>query len=156
MAGMDLNRMIERLNALIALDHDAVGAYEAAIHRIDVESLRMTLRGFQADHERHIQDLSRVVVTLGGTPRTAPDAMGFLLKGFTAVTSMMGNEAALQAMRGNELLTNRTYRMALEEEWSDETRAIIERNFSDEQRHLAFIEAALRNRIWEQQTPVQP
>ena len=155
MAAMDLNRMIERLNNLIALDHDAVGAYEAAINRIDVESLRMSLRGFQADHERHIQDLSRVVKQLGGTPRTKPDAKGFILKGFTAVTSMMGNEAALQAMRGNELLTNRTYRMALDEEWSDETRAIIERNFSDEQRHLAFIEQALRNRTWEQ-TTVQP
>ncbi|WP_375769854.1 ferritin-like domain-containing protein [Archangium gephyra] len=152
MAAMDLNRMIERLNDLIALDYDAVGAYEAAINRIDVESLRMSLRGFQADHERHIQDLTQAVVSLGGTPRTKPDAKGFILKGFTAVTSMMGNEAALQAMRGNELLTNRTYRMALDEEWSDETRAIIERNFSDEQRHLAFIESALRNRLWEQTT----
>ncbi|MFY0563059.1 ferritin-like domain-containing protein [Archangium lansingense] len=155
MAAMDLNRMLERLNNLIALDYDAVGAYEAAINRIDVESLRMRLREFQQDHERHIQDLSRVVVGLGGKPRTKPDAKGFILKGFTAVTSMMGNEAALQAMRGNELLTNRTYRVALEEEWSDETRAIIERNFSDEQRHLAFIEEALRNRSWEQ-TTVQP
>jgi uncharacterized protein (TIGR02284 family) len=155
MAAMDLNKMIERLNDLIALDRDAVGAYEAAITRMDVESLRMSLREFQADHERHIQDLSRVVVSLGGTPRTKPDAKGVLLKGFTAVTSMMGNEAALQAMRGNELLTNRTYRMALEEEWNDETRAIIERNYSDEQRHLAFIEGALRNRNWEQ-PPVQP
>ena len=155
MAGLDLNRMIERLNALIALDYDAVGAYEAAINRIDVESLRMSLRGFQQDHERHIQELSRVVTQLGGTPRQRPDAMGFILKGFTTVTSMMGNEAALQAMRGNETLTNRTYRMALDEEWSDEARAIIERNFQDEQRHLAFIENALRNRIWEQ-TPVQP
>ncbi|HEX5753114.1 MAG TPA: ferritin-like domain-containing protein [Archangium sp.] len=155
MAAMDLNKMLERLNDLIALDYDAVGAYEAAINRIDVESLRMSLRGFQADHERHIQDLSRVVTQLGGTPRTKPDAKGFILKGFTAVTSMMGNEAALQAMRGNELLTNRTYRAALEMEWSGETRAIIERNYSDEQRHLAFIESALRNRIWEQ-APVQP
>lgn len=155
MAAMDLNRMIDRLNNLIALDYDAVGAYEAAINRIDVESLRMSLRGFQQDHERHIQELSRVVMGLGGTPRTKPDAKGFILKGFTAVTSMMGNEAALQAMRGNEMLTNRTYRMALDEEWSPETRAIIERNYADEQRHLAFIEQALRNRTWEQ-TTVQP
>ncbi|HEX8820154.1 MAG TPA: ferritin-like domain-containing protein [Archangium sp.] len=155
MAAMDLNRMIERLNALIALDYDAVGAYAAAIHRIDVESLRMRLREFQQDHVRHIQDLSRVVMDLGGTPRQKPDAMGFILKGFTAVTSMMGNEAALQAMRGNEVLTNHTYRMALDESWSDEARAIIERNFSDEQRHLAFIEDALRNRSWEQ-LPMQP
>jgi uncharacterized protein (TIGR02284 family) len=155
MAAMDLNRMIERLNELIALDYDAVGAYAAAIHRIDVESLRMRLREFQQDHERHIRELSEVVTRLGGTPRTTPDAKGFILKGFTAVTSMMGNEAALQAMRGNETLTHRTYRMALDEDWSDEARALIERNFSDEQRHLAFIEDALRHRIWEQ-TTVQP
>ncbi|HEX8439388.1 ferritin-like domain-containing protein [Archangium sp.] len=155
MAAMDLNRMIQRLNDLIALDYDAVGAYEAAITRVDVESLRMSLRAFQQDHVRHIQDLSRVVTMLGGTPTQKPDLKGFLLKGFTAVTSMMGNEAALQAMRGNEVLTNRTYQMALSEDWSDEARRIIERNFSDEQRHLAFIEGALRNRIWEQ-TPVQP
>jgi uncharacterized protein (TIGR02284 family) len=155
MAAMDLNRMIERLNDLIALDYDAVGAYEAAIDRIDVESLRMSLRTFQQDHERHIQDLSRVVTMLGGTPRQRPDMKGFILKGFTAVTSMMGNEAALQAMRGNEVLTNRTYQMALNEDWSDEARRIIERNYSDEQRHLAFIEGALRNRVWEQ-APVQP
>lgn len=155
MAAMDLNRMIERLNDLIALDFDAVGAYDAAIHRIDIEPLRMSLRTFQQDHERHIRDLSRIVLTLGGTPTQRPDVKGFFLKGFTAVTSMMGNEAALQAMRGNEELTSRTYRAALEEEWSDETRALIERNYSDEQRHLAFIEAALRNRIWEQGA-VQP
>ena len=155
MPAMDLNKMLERLNDLIALDYDAVGAYEAAINRIDVESLRTSLREFQRDHERHIQELSRVVTQLGGKPRKKPDAKGFILKGFTAVTSMMGNEAALQAMRGNELLTNRTYRMALDEEWSNETRAIIERNYSDEQRHLAFIEQALRNRAWEQPT-VQP
>jgi uncharacterized protein (TIGR02284 family) len=155
MAAMDLNRMLERLNDLIALDYDAVGAYTAAIDRIDVESLRMSLREFQRDHERHIQDLSRVVTTLGGTPRQKPDIKGFILKGFTAITAMMGIEAALQAMRGNEVLTNRTYQMALDEEWSDEARRIIERNFSDEKRHLAFIENALRTRMWEQ-TPVQP
>lgn len=155
MAAMDMNRMIERLNELIALDYDAVGAYAAAIDRIDVESLRMRLREFQQDHMRHIRDLSQVVTMLGGKPRKAPDVKGFILKGFTAVTSMMGNEAALQAMRGNEVLTNRTYRMALDEDWSTEARAIIERNCADEQRHLAFIEDALRNRIWEQ-TTVQP
>jgi uncharacterized protein (TIGR02284 family) len=150
MAAMDLNKMLERLNDLIALDYDAVGAYEAALNRIDAESLRMSLRTFQQDHERHIRDLSQVVTMLGGTPRQKPDTKGFILKGFTAVTSMMGNEAALQAMRGNEMLTNRTYQNALKEDWSDEARRVIERNFSDEQRHLKFIEDALRNRIWEQ------
>jgi uncharacterized protein (TIGR02284 family) len=151
MAVTDQQRMIERLNDLIALDHDAVGAYEAAITRIDIESLRMSLREFQNDHLRHIQDLSRVVLSLGGTPRQKPDVKGFLLKGFTAITSMMGNEAALKAMQGNEKLTNRSYEHALKESWTEDVRTIIERNFRDEQRHLAFIENALRTRLWEQQ-----
>jgi uncharacterized protein (TIGR02284 family) len=150
MASMDQKKMVKKLNELIALDHDAVGAYEAAIERIDVEFLRMRLREFQQDHERHIQQLSQAVRRLGGTPRERPDAKGFLLKGFTAVTSMMGNEAALQAMRGNEVLTNRTYRSALEEEWSEDLRSLIERNYQDEQHHLSFIEEALRDRSWEQ------
>jgi uncharacterized protein (TIGR02284 family) len=150
MAVMDKNKMIERLNDLIALDHDAVGAYEAAIDRMDVDFLRTRLREFQEDHRRHIRDLSQAVQQLGGKPREKPDVKGFILKGFTAVTSMMGTEAALQAMRGNENLTNRTYKNALNEEWSDDIRMIIERNYRDEQRHLAFIEDALRNRVWEQ------
>jgi uncharacterized protein (TIGR02284 family) len=154
MAGMD-NQMIDRLNDLIALDYDAVGAYEAAIERIHVEALRMRMREFQADHRRHIQELSAVVTRMGGTPRGKPDVKGFVLKGFTAITSMMGTEAALRAMQGNEKYTNHTYRKAMEHQWPDEVRAIIERNFRDEQRHLGFIEESLRMRSWEE-TGVHP
>jgi uncharacterized protein (TIGR02284 family) len=150
MAVMDQNKMIDRLNELIALDYDAVGAYEAAIDRIDVEFLGSRLREFQGDHRRHIQELSRVVTGLGGKPREKPDVKGFLLKGFTAITSMMGNEAALKAMQGNEKLTNRIYEQAMRESWPEEVRVIIERNFRDEQRHLAFIEESLRLRTFEQ------
>lgn len=150
MAVMDQNKMIDRLNELIALDYDAVGAYEAAIDRIDVEFLRSRLREFQGDHRRHIQELSRVVVGLGGKPREKPDVKGFFIKGFTAITSIMGNEAALKAMQGNEKLTNRTYEQAMKEGWPEEVRVIIERNFRDEQRHLAFIEESLRLRSFEQ------
>lgn len=150
MSPMEQSRMVEKLNDLIALDRDAVGAYEAAIDRMDVEFLRSQLRTFQADHERHISDLGAVVSRMGGTPRQRPDVKGFFIKGFTAITSMMGTEAALKAMRGNEKLTNNTYQKALNEEWTDEVRQIIERNFRDEQRHLAFIEEQLRTRSWEQ------
>lgn len=145
----DIHKMIDRLNDLIALDRDAVGAYEAAIERIKTESIRARLRAFQADHERHIRDLSDVVVRFGGKARERPDLKGFAIKGFTAVTSMMGDQAALQAMRGNEVLTNRTYKAALEAPWPDDVRGLIERNFNDEQRHLAAIEKDLRDHAWE-------
>lgn len=147
---MDPSHTIEKLNDLIALDRDAIGAYQAAIDRVDVESIRSRLSEFQGDHHRHVDDLSRVVSRLGGTPRARPDAKGFVLKGFTAITSMMGNEAALRAMQGNENLTNRTYADALKLQWPPDIRTLLESNYRDEQRHLAWIEDALRNRIWEQ------
>ena len=146
---MNPSQQIEKLNDLIQLDYDAVGAYEAAIDRIDVESIRSSLREFQNDHRRHIQELSAQVRSLGGTPKERPDMKGFVLKGFTAITSMMGNEAALRAMQGNEKLTNTSYANALRESWSEPVRQLLERNYHDEQRHLAYIEDALRNRIWE-------
>lgn len=147
---MDPSKTLEKLNDLIALDRDAIGAYQAAIDRIDVDSIRAQLMEFQGDHRRHVDDLSKVVVRLGGTPRGKPDVKGFVLKGFTAITSMMGTEAALRAMQGNENLTNRTYADALKFQWPQDIRNLVEANYRDEQRHLAYIEDALRNRIWEQ------
>jgi uncharacterized protein (TIGR02284 family) len=152
----DLEKMVERLNDLIALDRDAVEAYRSAIERISVEDLKSQLRAFQGDHERHTRDLSAVVLRFGGRPRERPDVKGFILKGFTAVTSSMGDGPALRAMKGNEELTNRTYARSLEEDWPDDVRVLIERNYSDEQRHLAAIEDFIRLRAEEPAGPVHP
>src|SRR5690242_12433095 len=132
-AQQDVKHMIEKLNDLIALDYDALGAYEAATQRITAMQVRDQLRQFQMDHERHIRDLAEIVVRLGGQARKKPDAKGFLIKGFTAVTSTMGDEAALRAMQGNERLTNSTYAKAMQEGWPQDIRQVIARNYGDEQ-----------------------
>lgn len=152
----EMAKTIERLNDLIALDIDAVNAYESAVERVDVPYIAERLREFQQDHERHVRELSDVVRRMGGEPRRKPDVKGFLLKGFTTITSMMGTEAALKAMQGNETLTNRTYSEALREDWPADVRTIIARNHADEQRHLRFIEQCLQERAWEQAPTVQP
>lgn len=152
----DMMKMVERLNDLIALDTDAIFAYQAAIKRIHTTTLRDQLLAFQQDHERHLRDLTDAVQRLGGKPRERRDVKGFILQGFTAITSEMGDEAALKAMQGNEKLTNRTYQRASSEEWPADVQALLTRNFSDEQRHLRFIEESLRNRTWEQAEPAQP
>lgn len=152
----DLNRMIERLNNLIAIDYDASRTYESAIQRIEARHLIERLRSFQVDHERHIQELGGVVKGLGGKPRAGPDLKGFVIQGFTAITSEIGDEAALKAMRGNEKLTTKTYSDALAEDWPDQIRKPISNNYSDEQWHLAFIEEALRLRSWEQRPAAAP
>jgi uncharacterized protein (TIGR02284 family) len=139
----DIDKLIEKLNDLIALDIDAVNAYETAIKRVEASDVRERLRGFQQDHERHIRDLSGCVVDLHGKPRQKADTKGFFLKSFTAITSMMGDKAALAAMKGNEQLINRGYDKALEENWPPSVRTVIERNRADERKQLAFIEELL-------------
>jgi len=139
----DMTKMIDSLNDLIALDYDAVHAYESAITRISDASIQNRLREFQGDHEQHIRDLSGYVASYGKEPRKKPDTKGFFIQAFTAITSMMGDKAALTAMKSNEELTNRTYDKALQHEWPGPVRRIIEKNRDDERRHLAYVEEQL-------------
>lgn len=138
---------IKTLNNLIHLDRDAIRAYEQAIQACEVVEIREKLTEFMGDHQQHVRDLDAKVRALGGQPPTGRDIKGFLIEGFTALTSM-GDRSALMAMRGNEELTTRTYRSAIEDVRSEDLRALIEKNYEDEARHLAWIKATLDSRGW--------
>ncbi len=145
----DDKKKLAKLQSLAQLDVDAIGTYEAALKRVDVPMLVEELGEFKADHERHVRSLNALIAKYGGQPVSfKPDLMGSVLKGFTSVTSMMGNEAALIAMIGNEELTTRTYQAALKLEWSPEEKTVIESHYADEQRHLSWIRDAAKSRRW--------
>ncbi|MBI4405836.1 MAG: ferritin-like domain-containing protein [Deltaproteobacteria bacterium] len=148
-----MKNQIDRLNSLIQLDYDAVLAYSQAIDNVELDEVKDKFSGFKADHERHIQELSSEVRTLGGIPHErARDLKGFFIEGFTAIRSMTGTAGALKAMRMNELLTNRNYQRTMKEAFPDRTKRILERNFQDEQRHIKYIEQAIEAKIWESET----
>jgi uncharacterized protein (TIGR02284 family) len=147
---MEPDKQLSKLRDLAQLDIDATSLYEEAINRITVPLIREKLTEFRVDHLRHVQDLSEEIIKLGGRPvENAPDVKGTLLRGFTALTSMMGNQAAVMAMIGNEELTNRSYESALKLDWSPSQRALIEKNYADEKRHLAWLKSASKQKLWE-------
>jgi uncharacterized protein (TIGR02284 family) len=147
---VETQQVIERLESLMQLDHNAVQAYEQAIARIDIPAVREKLEEFRADHERHIVDLDVSIRQLGGEPEElSRDLKGTLLEGFTALRSVAGTEGALKAMKTNEQLTNRQYDDALSLDLPQEIREVLERNRDDERRHLAFIDASIDRRVWE-------
>jgi rubrerythrin len=140
---------VEKLRSLAQMDVDAVGAYDAAIARVKEPLVRERLSEFRVDHVRHVQDLNALIHQFGGEPvELRPDLKGAAMKGLTAMTSMMGTEAALVAMLGNEEFTNRAYELALSFEWSPEVRTLIEKNRRDEERHITWIKEAVRVRAW--------
>jgi uncharacterized protein (TIGR02284 family) len=141
---------METLESLMQLDFDAVQAYTQAIERIDHRAVREQLTAFRADHQRHIADLSECIRRFGGEPpERKRDFKGFLIEGFTAIRSMTGTEGALKAMQGNEETTNKHYREALDVAFPADVRALIERNYDDERRHLTYVDDALNDRVWE-------
>jgi uncharacterized protein (TIGR02284 family) len=148
---MENKDIVSKLYDLCQLDIDAIRAYDEAIEKIDIETVAENLRNFRADHQRHVSDLTAQIVKYGGTaPENKPDVKGFVIQGFTSLRSLTGTPGALKAMRGNEVLTNSKYKAAQELDLPVDLRQIIDRNYSDEQRHLAYISQCIDQKIWEQ------
>lgn len=140
----------DKLIQLIHLDIDAALAYAQAIENVDMPEVAKRLTEFRRDHERHIDELSIEVRRLGGEPpERKRDVKGFFIEKFTAIRSKTGTEGALKAMRMNEELTNITYETALKTEMPESARAIVLRNRDDERRHLAYIQNAIKEKLWE-------
>lgn len=140
-------KVISVLNDLIQLDIDAVHAYGQAIDAVEDSVVRGRLLEFQNDHERHIRELGQTVREQGGTPiEHKRDFKGFLIEGMTAIRSATGTKGALKAMKTNEVLTNRKYDKALEEDLPPRVRDLVLRNRDDERRHLQYIESCLTSK----------
>jgi uncharacterized protein (TIGR02284 family) len=141
---------IQSLQDLIHLDMDAINAYQKAIDACEHESVSSKLREFQGDHRRHVTDLTAELLRLGEKADVRTDIKGFFIEGFTALTSL-GTRSALVSMKGNEHLTTSKYKAALElQDLPQSAKDLLKRNYSDEARHLKWIEDALEGKIWEQ------
>ena len=141
---------VAKLRALAQVDVDAIAAYDVAISRVSEPLVRERLEQFRRDHVRHVRELDALVQRLGAGPLALrPDLRGAAMRGLTALGGMMGTEATLLAMLGNEEVSNRAYALALALEWDVETRLLIRRHRADEERHGTWVRDALRERPWQ-------
>lgn len=136
---------ITMLEHLIALDFDALEAYDTAIRRLSDDELRRQFAAFREDHERHIRELQPVVRELGGDPPNESDYKGVLAKGRVTLADLAGDKGVLHAMKTNEDDTNTAYERARgRPDVPDYVHDLLARNQADEHRHRAWIEAKLR------------
>jgi uncharacterized protein (TIGR02284 family) len=128
------------LNSLIELDYDAIAAYRSAIDKLGNADDKSALRGFMADHERHIVDLRPFVERFGEKASDGTNAMVILTKGKVVIAGLMGDRAILEAMKSNEDDTNRRYeKAASRRDLPSELMGVLEKNLSDERRHRAYL-----------------
>jgi rubrerythrin len=127
---------VAMLNDLLQLDHDAVGAYGIAIHAATDEAHRETLREFRADHERHIEELTRLIQDRGGKPIQAPHLPTSVFKLAVQKAGALGGQTALLlAFKANERQSRDKYRRAAESADDLEVADVLARGADDEIRH---------------------
>jgi rubrerythrin len=138
-------RRIATLNDLLQLDHDAVGAYGIAIHATADESRRETLREFRADHERHIEEITRLIQDRGGKPIQAPHLPTSVFKLAIQKAGTLGGETSLLlAFKANERQSRDKYRRAAEDSDDLEVADVLARAADDEIRHYDWAARTLQ------------
>jgi rubrerythrin len=137
--------ILEGLNDLLQLDHDAVGAYEIAMEKLKDRDHADQIAGFRRDHERHIRELNELVLELGGTPMNQPHATGPFKMALQSLGALAGDRGTLMAFRTNELAVRAKYDSYASKAnlWPTHIKRVIDRCALDEERHFQWVSDVL-------------
>jgi bacterioferritin (cytochrome b1) len=141
-----VSEIVDGLNDLLQLDHDAIGAYDIAIERLEDRDHANQILGFRRDHERHIQELNELIATLGGAPKNQPHLTGPFKQALQALGAVAGDRGVLTSFRQNELQVRSKYETyaARANHWPAHVKRAIDRNALDEERHYRWVADALQ------------
>jgi rubrerythrin len=137
--------VLEGLNDLLRLDHDAIAAYEIAMEKVENPDWADQIAGFMLDHERHVRQLNEVILELGGTPRNEPHLTGPFKEALQSLGALGGDRGLIVAFRANELQARRKYdRYASKaNRWPPNVKLVVDGNALDEERHYRWASEVL-------------
>ena len=137
--------ILEGLNDLLQLDHDAVGAYEIAMEKLEDRDHADQIGGFRRDHERHIRELNELIADLGGEPRNQPHATGPFKLALQSLGGLAGDRGILLAFRSNELTVRTKYDAyaARANHWPTNIKRVVDACALDEERHYRWVSDVL-------------
>jgi vacuolar-type H+-ATPase subunit H len=138
--------IIDGLNDLLQLDHDAIGAYDVAIEKLADRDHANQILGFRRDHERHIQELNELIAALGGEAKNQPHLTGPFKQALQSLGAVGGDRGVLAAFRQNELQVRSKYELyaAKANHWPQNLKRAIDRNALDEERHYRWVADAMQ------------
>ena len=141
-----LKEVLDGLNDLLQLDHDAMAAYDVAIAKLEDRDNADQIAGYRRDHERHVRELNELVSRLGGTPSNHPHVTGPFKTALQSLGALAGDKGLLMAFRTNELQVRTKYdayasRAML---WPPDVKRVIDGAALDEERHYAWVADVLQ------------
>lgn len=137
--------ILEGLNDLLQLDHDAIGAYQIAMEKLHDRDHADQIAGFRRDHERHIRELNELIAELGGTPKNHPHATGPFKLALQSLGGLAGDKGVLMAFRTNELAVRTKYDSyaSRANHWPTSIKRVIDACALDEERHFRWVSDVL-------------
>lgn len=137
--------ILEGLNDLLQLDHDAVGAYQIAMEKLHDRDHADQIAGFRRDHERHIRELNELIAELGGTPKNHPHATGPFKLALQSLGGLAGDKGVLMAFRANELGVRTKYDSyaSRANRWPTSIKRVVDACALDEERHFRWVSDVL-------------
>jgi len=141
-----LQDVLDGLNDLLQLDHDAIAAYDVAISKLEDRDHADQIAGYRRDHERHVRELNDLVARLGGAPANHPHMTGPFKTALQSLGGLAGDKGLLMAFRTNELAVRTKYdgyasRAML---WPPDVKRVIDGAALDEERHYAWVADVLQ------------
>lgn len=138
---MDGKEIAERLTSICRLDMHSLRSYMIAYDQIGNGDIRNTILKFEADHGGHIDELERLIRSLGGEP--PEESAEFANMKFAA-----GTEDALKTLLAGEKLIVKSLEDAVCLGFPTPVLALIKRILKDEVRHLNYLDLVLKARAW--------
>ena len=141
---MDNKKIIDELTSLLQLDHDAASAYDAAIDKFGEGDIKEHLKQFRDDHNRHVIELSNTIDSLG-VKAPVPELVitDAIANGILSLQNEKNKQAVLDTLYMVEQITNKSYGDAMNQQFPEQLKNLLQRNLSDEQRHREFISSEL-------------
>jgi rubrerythrin len=136
----DGDSIVERLDTLLAFDRRAASAYREAAERLGSETLRRSARHFCDDHERHLDELTRLRRAYGGGHPVAAPPAASELDGEPAreIAGLTSDRAILRTLKTLARSGRDSYRGAVKASLPAEVAAVLRRASNDETTHYAW------------------
>jgi len=130
-------------NVLITGEISAVETYSIAVDKSLSEPAVGPLRQIQAEHKKHAEQLTSIVLSAGSTPSMSSGAWGHIVTLIDNSAALIGESSAVSALVVGEILGRDLYRDHLgRDNFSPEVAQLIKKtNLPSIDRNLAALEA---------------
>ncbi len=143
-------QLVTELSRLVAMEVDAVRAYENALALVPPGPIRDELVVIGREHRAHADALRGEIAHRGYLPPAITSSIeGVVLGGLGSSPQPHGEEEVLAAVRANEHLASALYGRLLAKGPPDGARELVERLRAEAERHRSWAERTLARRSWE-------